>query len=42
MEVVLHEKAVNGQESDVLLENLRTDEEIRLLIREAGYAPLRP
>lgn len=35
VEVVLHEKAVSGQEPAILLENLRTDEELRQLIRDA-------
>ena len=35
VEVLIHEKAVSGQEPDVLLETLRTDEELRGLVREA-------
>ena len=35
VEVILHEEAVNGQEPEKLLANLRSDEELRQLIREA-------
>lgn len=34
VEVNLHKKAVNGQEPEKLLANLRSDEELRQLIRE--------
>lgn len=35
VKVNLHEAAVNGQEPSVLLENLRTDEELRQMVGEA-------